>query len=194
VPNGTKKVANGTSTTGGRVDVRAAIADAAQQQGTTLEPEEISLAVDWLRLNPPAHPLPLETARELAAREIGIPGGKAGPGRGHKTQSNGLRLMSSNRKAYTLARLKRDRPDLAEQVVAGELSANAAAIEAGMSQRKAAKALGVSYETIRKDVTKGDKGVTKRDTPAKRDDLPPGAELTNATSFASSIADGARRR
>jgi hypothetical protein len=37
------------------------------------------LAVDWLRLNPPAHPLPLETARKyaLAAREIGIPGGKA---------------------------------------------------------------------------------------------------------------------
>jgi hypothetical protein len=31
----------------------------------------------------------------------------------------------------TLRRLKRDRPDLAERVVAGEISANAAAIEAG---------------------------------------------------------------
>ena len=47
-----------------------------------LEPEEIRLAVDWLRLNPPPHPLPLETAQELAAREIGIPGGNAGLGRG----------------------------------------------------------------------------------------------------------------
>jgi hypothetical protein len=33
--------------------------------------------------------------------------------------------------AYTVARLKRDRPDLHARVVAGELSANAAAIEAG---------------------------------------------------------------
>jgi hypothetical protein len=32
---------------------------------------------------------------------------------------------------YTLARLDRDRPELAERVRAGELSANAAAIEAG---------------------------------------------------------------
>jgi hypothetical protein len=32
-----------------------------------LEPEEIRLAVDWLRLNPPLHPLPLETAKKLAA-------------------------------------------------------------------------------------------------------------------------------
>jgi hypothetical protein len=36
-----------------------------------------------------------------------------------------------NSKAYTVSRLKRDRPDLFERVVAGELSANRAAIEAG---------------------------------------------------------------
>ena len=39
------------------------------------------------------------------------------------------------RSTYTLARLKRDRPDLAEQVVDGSLSANAAAIEAGFRRR-----------------------------------------------------------
>ncbi len=37
--------------------------------------------------------------------------------------------------AYILARLKRDRPDLAEKVVSGEMSANAAAIEAGFRKK-----------------------------------------------------------
>jgi hypothetical protein len=37
--------------------------------------------------------------------------------------------------AYILARLKRDRPDLAEQVVSGKLSANAAAIKAGFRKK-----------------------------------------------------------
>jgi len=36
---------------------------------------------------------------------------------------------------YTLARLKRDRPDLAELVIGGAMSANAAAIEAGFRRR-----------------------------------------------------------
>ncbi len=36
-----------------------------------------------------------------------------------------------NQASYTLARLKRDRPDLAEQVIAGNLSPNAAAVQAG---------------------------------------------------------------
>jgi len=36
-------------------------------------------------------------------------------------------------RAYALARLDRDRPDLAQRVLSGELSANAAAIEAGFS-------------------------------------------------------------
>ena len=38
-------------------------------------------------------------------------------------------------KAYTVSRLKRDRPDLFEKVVAGELSANRAAIEAGFRRK-----------------------------------------------------------
>ena len=48
--------------------------------------------------------------------------------------SNGL-VDHGNSKAYTVSRLKRDRPDLFEKVVAGELSANRAAIEAGFRRR-----------------------------------------------------------
>ena len=40
-----------------------------------------------------------------------------------------------NNRDYTLRRLKRDRPDLAEMVIGGNLSANAAAIEAKFRRR-----------------------------------------------------------
>lgn len=41
-----------------------------------------------------------------------------------------------NAATYTLRRLKRDRPELAEKVVRGELTANAAAIEAGFREKQ----------------------------------------------------------
>ena len=41
-----------------------------------------------------------------------------------------------NSKAYTVSRLKNNRPDLFEKVVSGELSANAAAIQAGFRKVK----------------------------------------------------------
>jgi len=43
--------------------------------------------------------------------------------------------QGGNSRDYTLARLKRDRPDLAEMVIGGAMSANAAAIEAGFRRR-----------------------------------------------------------
>ena len=51
-------------------------------------------------------------------------------------QGSNVTLPRGNRANYTLARLKRDAPKLAERVIAGELSAHAAAIEAGFRQRK----------------------------------------------------------
>jgi hypothetical protein len=60
--------------------------------------------------------------------------GKQG-GRGHKARTNGTGCKRGNSTAYTLARLKRDRPDLYEQVQAGAKTAYAAAIEAGLRSR-----------------------------------------------------------
>jgi hypothetical protein len=48
---------------------------------------------------------------------------------------NIMRSKQGTSRAYTLDRLARERPDLFEQVRAGELSANAAAIEAGFRKR-----------------------------------------------------------
>lgn len=81
-------------------------------------------------------------AVRLAEREHGVAGGKPGPGRGHKTGSATTRFGRGS--DYTLARLERDRPDLAERVRADETNppkdrkpytANAAAIEAGFRRK-----------------------------------------------------------
>ncbi len=60
--------------------------------------------------------------------------GKIGRGRGRvdNINSNG----GGTGESYTIRRLKRDRPDLAEAVLNGQLSANAAAIQAGFRRRK----------------------------------------------------------
>lgn len=61
-----------------------------------------------------------------------------GPGGDRQSESKSISdnvtnalVVRGNSKSYTVSRLKRDRPDLFERVVAGELSANRAAIEAG---------------------------------------------------------------
>ena len=65
-----------------------------------------------------------------------------GPGQPKMTEAKSISDNITNTlidrgtsKAYTVSRLKRDRPDLFEKVVAGELSANKAAIEAGFRRR-----------------------------------------------------------
>jgi hypothetical protein len=54
-------------------------------------------------------------------------------GRGHR--SDNITPNRGTSAAYTLKRLKRDFPDLAMKVVKGELSANAAAIQAGFRKK-----------------------------------------------------------
>lgn len=60
---------------------------------------------------------------------LGAPANGSG-GRGRKAVDN-VNSFSGNEATYALRRLKRDNPDLAEQVVAGVLSAHAAAVQAG---------------------------------------------------------------
>jgi len=64
------------------------------------------------------------------------------PGPKPKTETNSVdnvnqtNASKGNSKAYTVSRLKRESPELFQQVVAGELSANAAAIKAGWRKKK----------------------------------------------------------
>lgn len=47
-------------------------------------------------------------------------------GRGRTSDMSEVSQTGGNSRSYTIARLKRDRPDLAEKVIKGELPANAA--------------------------------------------------------------------
>jgi hypothetical protein len=90
--------------------------------GLGLEPDEIERRL---------------TAQELAASEEVEPLGPAvhaGPGRGHKTDRKPDRLTTGSAREI-VARLKRDAPEFAERLAAGEFkSARACAIAAGIIQ------------------------------------------------------------
>ncbi len=86
--------------------------------------------------------------RVLGAREIGIEGGKAGPGRGHKTAGNTKRFNGMDRE-YIAARLDRDgHTKLAAEVRAKTISANAAALQVGYRKKP------TPLEIIRKQLPK----------------------------------------
>jgi len=96
-----------------------------------------------------------EAERIIAShKEAGAMGG-----RGNKAPDN-VRGFYGNQATYTLARLKRDHPALADRVVAGELSANAAAIAAGFRKRTVALPLDVAgaIRVLRKNFSKAELG------------------------------------
>jgi hypothetical protein len=84
------------------------------------------LATRWRNEFVGDHPLP--------KKEIGIEGGKPGPGRGIKTGSNTTRFDDRGVN-YTLRRLARDFPEMLQRIQDGELSVNAAAIECGIRKK-----------------------------------------------------------
>ena len=72
-------------------------------------------------------------ARAVLEEAFQRPEGQAG----HSTVYNIHSRPAGTSQASALRKLRRNRPDLHARVVAGELSANAAAVEAGWRQRKA---------------------------------------------------------
>ena len=95
--------------------------------GLELEPAEIHAACDWLKANDPARAVSLTTVLRQQ-------GGDRRSATAKKIQGATSTLKrGSTSRAYRLARLDRDRPDLAERVRGGDLSAAAAAREAGFA-------------------------------------------------------------
>ena len=124
----------------GFADPRSMIVD-----GLGLREAELAVITEWLRWNPQDEALPLETAKVMALRSHG-------GDRRSEDQADNISLKSEHGtgRDYTIARLRRDRPDLAERVEAGELSAHAAAIEAGFRHRR------TPFEIITRLITKLD--------------------------------------
>ena len=95
-------------------------------------------AVAGLRKLRPDDSVSLSDAVRLGQREIGIEGGKPGPGRGHKTADDVSRLAGyGNSAAYIVARLARDHPDILAAYERGEFKTpTAAARAAGIIKEK----------------------------------------------------------
>jgi hypothetical protein len=122
------------------------------REGYGLEPDEIDVAVEWLRLNPPAEAVPMETAKQLGAaaraQEIDAKD-QANPGRqGQRTDllyNNNSDIQevkgapTGTSAAAFLRRLRKDRPDIHARVLAGELSPHAGMIEAGFRKKREQK-------------------------------------------------------
>ena len=83
-------------------------------------------------------PCHFEQTLNQAAPELAQPGGDGSNQYSKKENSkvdNVNIAKGGNNPTYILRRLKRDRPDLAERVIANKLSAHAAAVEAGFRKR-----------------------------------------------------------
>jgi hypothetical protein len=74
-----------------------------------------------------------ERDAELVKRKLG---GHGGDRKSEENKYQGRNpILKTRGRDYDMVRLSRDRPDLAKRVVVGELSANAAAIEAGFRRK-----------------------------------------------------------
>lgn len=97
------------------------------RDGLQLDPDLVAWALEGLRKADPAGAVPFDEAVVLGRR-----GGDRRSEAAKEYQGNNVTLKErGNATDYTVARLRRDQPELAERVIKGELSANAAAIQAG---------------------------------------------------------------
>ena len=117
--------------------LKARQADGKPPAGIGLTPERLEL----LFAHPEATSKPerVEMVAEVR-RLVDLPLGEVGrpkDGEGEPKNVDNVNISGGNGEDYTRRRLRRDRPDLYERVIEGELSANAAAIEAGFRRRTA---------------------------------------------------------
>jgi len=94
-------------------------------------PEGLGTSIDMLKRMCEGH----EEVRNMLLEEVTEAAGKHGGDRKSEDAQDQVDIINSNdggtSESYALRRLKRDAPELAEKVLDGEMSANAAAIEAG---------------------------------------------------------------
>ena len=127
------------------------------RNGYDLEPDEIELAVAWLKINEPAAAIGMDAikAKVAEARAQPLPGVGAPEGNknalknkiaearsdplvepGPKNKGDNITFDSRGTGTdYTLRRLARDAPELLDKIEAGEMNVNQAAIAAGIRKK-----------------------------------------------------------
>lgn len=125
--------------------------DSYLRDGLGLDPQMVDWAIEGLKSLGISMPVPMPAAVKIG--KLGAPIGNQNARASFEinTQNNcdnitvdsGVesRTKRGTSSDYTLARLDRDKPELADRVRAGEISANAAAIEAGFRKKLTALAM-----------------------------------------------------
>jgi hypothetical protein len=109
------------------------------RNGYELDPVEIDLAVAWLRHNEPQVAVGIEAIKakvqEARAKPLADVG-EIGNGRKDESRVDNINPTKGGTGTdYTLRRLARDAPEMLDKIEAGELSVNAAAIQAGIRKK-----------------------------------------------------------
>jgi hypothetical protein len=109
--------------------------------GTRIKFERFEDFLDWCNFPPKELIAVLDSHNEQALlaqvrAELGGELAEHGEiGNGRKSRDSDATSTDDRSATYVVARLNRDRPDLAEKVMAGDISPNAAAVEAGFRRR-----------------------------------------------------------
>ena len=124
------------------------------REGYDLEPSKVELALAWLKANGTGKPIGIGEIKEKIAEAkdnpLLPPDFKEGrpPKDNPKSVDNINTSKGGTDTKYTLRRLARDAPEMLDRIEAGELSVNAAAIQAGIRKKPTA------YEIALKAVSK----------------------------------------
>lgn len=100
------------------------------RDGYELDPSQIELAIAWLNTNGMDRPVPMAEAIEPLAKH-----GGDRKSEDYQVDNVNLKTKGGNDTEYTLRRLARDCPEMLDKIEAGELSVNAAAIQAGIRKK-----------------------------------------------------------
>ena len=122
--------------------------EAMVHEGYKLEPKEVNIALEWLKLNPSDHPVPINVALAIRNQQadqedlvnqrlVGRPANPEIVDNDKKDVHNSRPTGNSVKAA--LRRLRNDRRDIHARVLKGELSANAGMIEAGFRKKRRSK-------------------------------------------------------
>jgi len=97
-------------------------------------PVEIELAVAWLKHNDPAKEIGLSDVAKDIAEAIATKDKQQGK-RTDLLNGDSIKLEQGTTNSNILRRLARDAPEMLDKIESGELSVNAAAIQAGIRKK-----------------------------------------------------------
>jgi hypothetical protein len=106
------------------------------RNGYELDPQQIDLAVAWLKINEPGAAVGIDDIGKKVAEARTKPLPDVGP-LTESEKANGYNITNKRGTDtdYTLRRLARDCPEMLDKIEAGELTVNAAAIAAGIRKK-----------------------------------------------------------